>query len=222
MKLTLEMVRKRDPSCRWGGPEAFERLCPDGFEWTREGVVWAIGRGLAPWFRVWCWGLDWPDLRGADLRGAYLMKADLGVIDLTGADLRKANLTGADLRKANLTGANLAGAVLRKANLRETNLTGANLTGADIRSTKSWRANFSGADLRGALRLGNDKPIPGWERHAGTLLRPEDLPTGWEIHEGETQAEYSARLEAEIQTLRQSLALGLRVLEALTKGGGTP
>jgi uncharacterized protein YjbI with pentapeptide repeats len=42
-------------------------------------------------------------LRGANLRGAYLLAADL-----TGADLSKADLLGADLRAADISGANLS------------------------------------------------------------------------------------------------------------------
>ena len=42
------------------------------------------------------------DLRGVDLRDAYLRGADLG-----DADLRDANLYGADLRGANISGAKI-------------------------------------------------------------------------------------------------------------------
>ena len=61
------------------------------------------------------------DLRGADLRGAYLTGANL-----RRADLRDANLTGAYLSRADLTGANLRGAYLTGADLRDANLRGAN------------------------------------------------------------------------------------------------
>jgi hypothetical protein len=54
--------------------------------------------------------LSGADLRGADLRGAYLSGADL-----RGADLRGAYLSGADLRGAYLSGADLRGADLRGA-----------------------------------------------------------------------------------------------------------
>jgi len=50
------------------------------------------------------------DLRVADLRGAYLIDANL-----SGADLRVANLSGVDLSDANLGGANLRGVNLQKA-----------------------------------------------------------------------------------------------------------
>ena len=57
------------------------------------------------------------DLRGANLREAYL---------------RGATLWGADLREANLRGATLWGADLRGANLWGADLRGANLLGADL------------------------------------------------------------------------------------------
>jgi hypothetical protein len=86
------------------------------------------------------------NLRGADLRGAYLGGADLrgadlggaylGGADLRGADLRGADLGGADLRGADLGGANLGGANLRGANLRGADLGGANLGGANLRAFK--------------------------------------------------------------------------------------
>ena len=70
------------------------------------------------------------DLRDAYLRGAYLVGADLRDAYLVGADLRDANLVGADLRDANLRGAYLVGANLRGADLRDAYLRGANLEDA--------------------------------------------------------------------------------------------
>ena len=43
-------------------------------------------------------------LRDADLSGAYLTGANLGLVDLSGADLRGARLGQADLRYAELAG----------------------------------------------------------------------------------------------------------------------
>ena len=80
-------------------------------------------------------------LRGANLRGADLRRANLSGADLSGANLRRADLSGADLSGANLRRADLRGADLYGANLR-----GANLRGADLR-----RANLRGADLYGAI-----------------------------------------------------------------------
>lgn len=61
-----------------------------------------------------------PEMRGADLVGARLAKADLRGASLRGACLIGADLRGADLRTADLIGADLRGA----------QLSGADLTGA--------------------------------------------------------------------------------------------
>src|SRR5690606_5143945 len=74
---------------------------------------------------------------GADLTGAYLVRAYLVGANLTGAFLVRANLTGVDLARANLTGAFLARA----------NLTDADLTGADLTGARLVGANLAGADL---------------------------------------------------------------------------
>ena len=55
------------------------------------------------------------DLRGADLRGAYLRGAYIGDADLRGADLRGAYLCCAYIGDADLYGADLRGAYLRGA-----------------------------------------------------------------------------------------------------------
>ncbi|WP_339459844.1 pentapeptide repeat-containing protein, partial [Nodularia spumigena] len=97
------------------------------------------------------------DLNGADLSGAYLIRANLRGADLIRANLRgadlsgaylsRANLSGADLIRANLIDANLRGANLRGANLRGAYLMGANLRGADLIRANLIRANLSSADL---------------------------------------------------------------------------
>jgi Pentapeptide repeats (8 copies) len=58
-----------------------------------------------------------PSLRGADLAGSRLERADLRRSDLRAACLIRANLRGADLRRADLLGADFRGADLRSANL---------------------------------------------------------------------------------------------------------
>ncbi|MEY9944464.1 pentapeptide repeat-containing protein [Kitasatospora sp. GAS1066B] len=63
----------------------------------------------------------------ADLRGARLVKADLGDADFSDADLREANL-----RKARAHGTRFTGADLRLADLRGTDLTGADLERAKL------------------------------------------------------------------------------------------
>jgi hypothetical protein len=119
----------------------------------------------------------YPDLKGVDLSGANLSKANLAFCDLqeallndvnlseaelfrawlSTAALNRANLSGAKLIAAHLDGANLHGAVLTKADLREANLSGvfglranfsqADLTGADLRFARFRSADFSGANL---------------------------------------------------------------------------
>jgi len=84
------------------------------------------------------------NLRGADLRGAYLSDTNL-----RGAYLSDTNLRGADLRGAYLSGAYLRGTNLSGADLRDTNLRGADLSGAYLRG-----ANLRGANLRGAYLSG--------------------------------------------------------------------
>ncbi len=70
------------------------------------------------------------DLRGANLKRAYLFG-----IDLTNAKLEYANLTGAIMYRANLTDAtmirtNLTGAIMYRANLTDATMIRATLTGA--------------------------------------------------------------------------------------------
>jgi uncharacterized protein YjbI with pentapeptide repeats len=87
------------------------------------------------------------NLRGANLRDAYLGGADLG---------------GANLRDANLGGANLGGADLRDAYLGDADLGGANLRGA----------NLGGADLGGA-KFSEGTTMPGgetWKQYLGEVV----------------------------------------------------
>ena len=89
------------------------------------------------------------DLGGvdADLIGANLRGADLGLMRLVGAALIEADLEGAYLRRTDLRGADLSRANLRGANLEGANLEGADLFGADLFGAKLGRANLTGADL---------------------------------------------------------------------------
>ena len=98
------------------------------------------------------YGGERADLRGADLseaelRGAYLMGANLRRADLRGADLSEAYLTGANLRGADLRRADLRRANLTKADLRRANLSGAKLNRVDLRGTDLKETDLSGADL---------------------------------------------------------------------------
>jgi uncharacterized protein YjbI with pentapeptide repeats len=101
-----------------------------------------------------------PDLRGADLRGINLAKADLRMTNLQWADLSGVNLRAANLEKADLTWANLSKTNLRKANLYDVvsesasfagaNLEGANLIYAILMMADLHKANLSLAQMDGA------------------------------------------------------------------------
>ena len=95
------------------------------------------------------WLLNDPEGKRADLMGAYLAEADLRE-----AFLYKANLSGADLRGANLSRAYLAEANLRGANLSGADLRGANLSRAYLAEANLRGANLSRADLMGAYLMG--------------------------------------------------------------------
>ena len=83
----------------------------------------------------------------ADLRGAYLYRADLRGADLSGAKLNGANLICAYLTHADLTHADLTGAHLEGANLTDANLTDADLTDANLTRANLTRANLTGTIL---------------------------------------------------------------------------
>ena len=117
-------------------------------------------------------------LKGADLRGSDLSRADLRGAILRGADLYRANLDGADFRKAVLykderdkefkqndwvqdledgrDGAvdfrdcSLRGARLSSAKLKGADFSGAMMEGADLHQADLRDANFKGAVLTGA------------------------------------------------------------------------
>jgi len=94
------------------------------------------------------------DLKGADLRGAFLDRTRFDESSLEGADLMRASLVGADFRgaslrkahfrQAQLDKANFIGADLREASLRESCLRNANVLGAKLENT-----TLIGADLTG-------------------------------------------------------------------------
>ena len=85
------------------------------------------------------------DLKGADLKEAYVVGATL-----VGADLSAANLYRATLSFTNLSGANLSRAYMVGANLSFTNLSGANLSRAFMEGAWLRSADLDGADLGGA------------------------------------------------------------------------
>jgi hypothetical protein len=90
-----------------------------------------------------------PNLREANLKGAYLVGAHLSEANLTVAHLGEANLTGAHLGGANLFGAdlfraNLGGAdLISGALLIETNLIDATLTDCRIYGISAWNVKLN-------------------------------------------------------------------------------
>jgi uncharacterized protein YjbI with pentapeptide repeats len=142
------------------------------------------------------------DLRGADLSGAFLYRANL-----SGADLSGANLMHAELRRATLTVANLSGAALRhadlsRANLAEANLGGADLTDADLRGANLRYANLSGAvgaelALAQASHLGKGL-VTGWKKCKSGVIVKLLVPEGAKRSHGNSRkcrAEYADVLE---------------------------
>ncbi|HBB31104.1 MAG TPA: hypothetical protein DDZ80_23960 [Cyanobacteria bacterium UBA8803] len=127
-----------------------------------------------------------------DLRGAGLVMADLGGVNLSGADLSRANLSRANLMGADLTGANLTGTSLNGANLAEANLSGAILEGTDLRDAYLVNAQLFGTTLNRAYIQGTI----GIPQYAGTA---EDF-YAWGVIEAE-RGNYKAAIENYNQAL---------------------
>jgi uncharacterized protein YjbI with pentapeptide repeats len=88
----------------------------------KDEYVAVLARGAAQW-NAWRAERDEaPDLSQAALRG----------LNLTGFDLSRADLRSADLRGTKLCGADLSGARLEAANFFKAELDGADLTGAHL------------------------------------------------------------------------------------------
>lgn len=88
------------------------------------------------------------NLRGADLRDAYLQGTHLRGAYLQNANLQGAHLRDAHLQCADLRGAHLQGANLQCADLRGAYLQCADLRGANLRDAYLRDANLRNADLR--------------------------------------------------------------------------
>jgi hypothetical protein len=90
------------------------------------------------------------DLRNARLAGANLSQAAFEDAKLTDAVFDKADLTRANLIKVYALRASFAGANLTKARLRAANFKGASFAGADLTGADLIYADLTGADLSGA------------------------------------------------------------------------
>ena len=122
------------------------------------------------------------DIRGANLRGYDLRKANLNGADLRGVELSWADLSKVDLRRSNLSGAKLYQTRMSRADLRESDLSNSNLSGiylswADLRMANLSSSNLSesimiGADLSGADLSGSDL---AWTDLRETKLMEADL-----------------------------------------------
>jgi len=98
-----------------------------------------------------CLDLRNVNLKGADLRGAFLDRARFGDSNLEGVDLMQASLVGADFR-----GAHVRGAHLRQARLQGANFVGADLQDASLREASLCNANLLGVRLDNATLIGAD------------------------------------------------------------------
>jgi hypothetical protein len=141
------------------------------------------------------------DLADADLAGAYLADANLVGAYLAGAYLVGADLGGADLADANLVGANLGGADLAGANLADADLAGADLAGADLAD-----ANLGGADLAGARNVPETNGT-------GSIQEPADRKERARLR--------ALRFRERNPTVPVVEALDAKILDAVTRGGGT-
>lgn len=153
------MKHHRDDTGHWGSPMANKRhlgTLKQGVEawnkWRKENP--AIKPNLRGAYLVGAQlaGVDLrrTDLVGVDLSGAYLIEADLELADFFRANLSNAYLWGADLTLADLTMANLRGADLSGAYLNGTHLPSAQLNGANLNEAHLRGVDLSVAQLRGA------------------------------------------------------------------------
>jgi uncharacterized protein YjbI with pentapeptide repeats len=157
--------------------------------------------------------LDQANLRGVNLRGAWLPRAELQKARLQGAILEDATLQNAllqdaslekdesqntNLQKANLQGANLSDAHLQGANLSETNLQGAILRWADLRDTDLTKANLQGADLTGAKL---EKAKLDQAKLEGTILSETDIDSNQLGQAEPVSADYKKDRIAYLMTL---------------------
>ena len=93
------------------------------------------------------------DLKGADLRGAQLLDADLSRTMFHHAHLSNVNFANTDLTDSFLSYADLSGAEFHEVNFARTRLSSANLSGAMLQGADLSRINFHNAKLVGTNLL---------------------------------------------------------------------
>ena len=96
------------------------------------------------------------DLEGVNLIGANLTKADLGKANLYNSSLSKANLSSAKLYRAFLEGAFIQQTDFTEANLEEAIFYKADLSYSCLSRSSLHNANLEGANLRNAYFRGAD------------------------------------------------------------------
>jgi hypothetical protein len=122
----------------------------EGFDPSRLGRIIAYSNSIAYYAfrRVVGAHLRAAELRGVELIGVYLGRADLRGANLTGADLSRIYLRYTDLSSADLTGADLIGANLRHVDFRSAKLCDADFRRADLESI-AWNQDTDWKDVRG-------------------------------------------------------------------------
>ncbi len=107
----------------------------------------------------------------ADLRGAFLLRANLAGGSFARARFDHASLSGARFAAADLTDASLRGIELNGADLTGAELRGADLTEARIEGVCLANANLCGASLK--LTRGKPSSVAGMTLDHATFLRSE-------------------------------------------------
>ncbi len=98
-------------------------------------------------------------LRGAQMQGANLIEAQMERANLSGAQMEGADLSAAQMEGADLRGAQMEGAVLIQAHMKgalliQAKMEAADLFGAQMEGTDLFQARMDGADLRRAQMAG--------------------------------------------------------------------
>ena len=156
--------------------------------------------------------LERADLRGAQLysaqlEGALMQKAKLDNAKLSGTELSCARLPGATFNDADMPSVRLHRAELSRAVLRRANLTDADLSRADLSDADLRLANLRGANLSGAILTGAnlDGAIGDDETKLPTTPEPVTLARC-----------YAALNKSDIEAMSRAWRMDRAAIEALT------